>query len=56
MEAINRAELTGFASAEPTVTAEAIRVAQYNSLNEAPGLVFAILTLVWVIASFAQLF
>ena len=56
MEGINRAELTGFVAAEPAVTGEAIREAQYNSLNEAPGLLFAILTLVWVVASFVQLF
>lgn len=54
--ATKEAKLAGLRGFEPpTEIGASIRLAQNNLLSELPGLVFAILTLAYIVASFATL-
>ena len=54
---MNEAGLAGIGRVTaPVELAESLRVAQNNLLSELPGAVFALLTLAWIIGSFAALF
>jgi len=50
----NEARLAATARAVVETT-EALRLAQYSSLNEMPGLVFGLITLAYIVSSLASL-
>ncbi|MGH7779411.1 MAG: hypothetical protein ACREQR_06260 [Candidatus Binataceae bacterium] len=52
----NEARLAGYEEvAEAAASSDAVRLAQYSWLNEVPGLVFGLLTIVYIVASLIAL-
>jgi hypothetical protein len=52
----NEARYGGFAAVESqTASTDAVRVAQYAWLNELPGMVFGLITLVYIVTSLLAL-
>ena len=52
----NEARVAGFAgSTEQVASSEYLRFAQYSWLNEVPGVIFGLLTLVYIVSSLVAL-
>jgi hypothetical protein len=53
---INDARLTSTTgTAEQTEESEGMRLARYRALDEVPGLIFGVMTVAWIVLSFAKL-
>jgi hypothetical protein len=52
----NEARIAGFAAvAEQAASSDAVRLAQYSWLNELPGVVFGLITLVYIVTQLLSL-
>jgi hypothetical protein len=51
----NEARLEGFAVVERQASTDAVRLAQYAWLNELPGVVFGLITIVYIVTSLLEL-
>jgi len=51
----NEARLEGFAAVERQASTDAVRLAQYAWLNELPGVVFGLITIVYIVTSLLAL-
>jgi hypothetical protein len=51
----NEARLEGFAAVERQASTDAVRFAQYASLNELPGVVFGVITVAYIVTSLLAL-
>jgi len=51
----NEARLEGIAAVERQASTDAVRLAQYAWLNELPGVVFGLITIVYIVTSLLAL-